>query len=391
MYDNGMSAQYNNAVQSLAISIVSFVPVILWGPPGTGKTSVLNSIAKAYNMHLETVMTNIREPSDFAGLPVIIDNEVVWAPPAWVKNLIRFYEETKKPSITFYDEISTARPAVQAAMLRPVLDGVVGDTALPPNNITVAAANPPDQAADGWDLSPPNANRFTHLKWELSALDIQRGFTKGWPEITLPKIDQSKKGRIKHAKTLVGSFVGAHPVYASQTLQEQEGEFDPSDLGFPTARSWEMVAKLYGTAKSARFFLPDGKSHAVSRGSIENLITGTVGKNAGEEFISFIDALDLPDPQEVLSQPETFPFPKRQDILYVLLNSVENAALNQGEEITANTWERWGDVLVRVLSEGYADVAYVFAKEWMSYRPENTRLNSKHSQAFGELFRKLEV
>lgn len=391
MLDNGMSEKYNNSVQSLAIAVMSPVPVILWGPPGAGKTSVLNDIAKSYNMHLETVMTNIREPSDFAGLPTIIDNEVVWAPPSWVKNLNRHYEETKLPSMTFYDEISTARPAVQAAMLRPVLEGVVGDTELPPNNITVAAANPPDQAADGWDLSAPNANRFLHLSWELTALDIQRGFTKGWPEIVLPRIHKSKNNRIKHAKTLIGSFVGAHPSYASQNMKEQEGEFEPSSLGFPTARSWEMVSKLYGTAKSARFFLPDGTSYAVSRHSIEDLITGTVGKDAGEEFISFIDALDLPDPREVLANPQTFPFPKRQDILYVLLNSIESASFNGEDHVKEEAWAQWGDVLVRVLEEGYADVAYVFAKDWMKHRPEGSRMGKQHAQAFGELFKKLEV
>src|SRR5205823_11964182 len=65
--------------------------------------------------------------------------------------------------------ISTAPPAVQAAMLRIVLERVVGDLELPPGVRVVAAANPPEQAADGWDLAPPLANRLVHLDWPVDA------------------------------------------------------------------------------------------------------------------------------------------------------------------------------------------------------------------------------
>ena len=59
-----------------------------------------------------------------------------------------------------FDEISTAPPAVQAALLRVVLERTVGDLRLPDAVSLVAAANTPEQAAGGWELSPPLANRF---------------------------------------------------------------------------------------------------------------------------------------------------------------------------------------------------------------------------------------
>lgn len=55
----------------------------------------------------------------------------------------------------FLDELSTAPPAVQAAMLGVALERRVGDLVLPRAVQVVAAANPPERAADGWDLSPP--------------------------------------------------------------------------------------------------------------------------------------------------------------------------------------------------------------------------------------------
>lgn len=389
--DNGMSNQYNHTVQALSIAILSRTPSILWGPPGVGKTSVLNSIAKHYGMHLEVVMANIREPSDFAGLPSVQGDQVNWIAPSWVKHLIDNHENNHKVGMVFYDEISTARPATQAAMLRPILEGVVGDTHLPPNVITVAAANPPDSAADGWDLSEPSANRFTHFDWTLTAADIHHGFTKGWEQVILPQLHKSYKERITHAMILVGSFVGANPYYANLRMKEQRGEFTASSMAFPTARSWETVAKLYGTAKSARFVLPSGESYPMPQESIEKLILGTVGEDAGTEFMHFLDALDLPDPREVLANPKGFTIPHRQDVLYTLLTSIENAVTNGNDTIEEPEWKQWGSVLARIVQEGYADIAYVFGKEWMKYRPSGAILDPEYRDTFSDLFRRLGV
>lgn len=391
MTNNGMSQQYNDSVQALALAIIARTPVVLWGPPGVGKTSIMEAIADHYNMHLEVVMASIREPSDFAGMPNVQGDETRWVAPSWVGRLNRAHNEEHRACMVFYDEISTARPAIQAAMLRPILEGVVGDTPLPPGVITVAAANPPDIASDGWDLAPPNANRFTHLDWTLTAQDIMQGFTRGWGSVVLPQLHKSRDRRIQHARQLVGSFVGANPYYANLPMQESAGEFEASSLGFPTARAWETVAKLYGTAKSARFFGPNGESYSATKASVEKLVLGTVGKDAGEEFLHYLDALDLPDPNQVLANPDSFEIPRRQDILYTLLISVENASLNGRTELSEDEWVRWGNVLSRIVTAGYADIAYTFGKEWMKYRPEGARLSRETQQTFSDIFKKLGV
>ena len=76
---------------------------------------------------------------------------------------------------------------MQAALLRVVLERVVGDLELPADVAVVAAANPPEQAADGWDLSAPLANRFCHLEWIADApgfaqgRDQRVGRNRSWP------------------------------------------------------------------------------------------------------------------------------------------------------------------------------------------------------------------
>ncbi|HWF72639.1 MAG TPA: AAA family ATPase, partial [Solirubrobacteraceae bacterium] len=58
-------------VEALGVAIAARVPVLLWGAPGTGKTSVITAMAAAAGWPCETVIASIREPSDFAGLPIV--------------------------------------------------------------------------------------------------------------------------------------------------------------------------------------------------------------------------------------------------------------------------------------------------------------------------------
>src|SRR6266516_2877504 len=79
-----MSAQ-NPAVEALGVAVAARVPVLLWGAPGTGKTSAIRAMAGAMGLPCETVIASIREPSDFAGLPIVVGGEVRFAPPAWAR------------------------------------------------------------------------------------------------------------------------------------------------------------------------------------------------------------------------------------------------------------------------------------------------------------------
>src|ERR1700710_2744626 len=138
----------SSALEALGIAVAARVPVLLWGAPGTGKTSVIRARADAAGWPCETVIASIREPSDFAGLPIVVDGRVDFAPPRWAVGLAEAGE-----GFAFFDEISPAPPAVQAALLRVVLERTVGDLALPDAVAVVAAANPPEQAAGGWGLA----------------------------------------------------------------------------------------------------------------------------------------------------------------------------------------------------------------------------------------------
>lgn len=167
-----------SVVETLAIALTARVPVLLWGAPGTGKTSVIRAMADAANWPCETVIASIREPSDFAGLPIVnrsdasaADARVDFAPPRWAVRLA-----AAGHGLVFFDEISTAPPAVQAALLRVVLERTVGDLALPDAVSVAAAANPPSRprtAGNSRRRSPTasatSTGRWTPARWRTAS------------------------------------------------------------------------------------------------------------------------------------------------------------------------------------------------------------------------------
>src|SRR6201999_702329 len=166
--------------------------------------------AAAAGWPCETGISSIREPSDFAGLPVVAGldgaTRVEFAPPRGATRLA-----DAGHGLVFFDEISTAPPAVQAALLRVVLERTVGDLTLPDEVAVVAAANPPEQAADGWDLSAPLANRFCHVDLPLHPRAVADGFVSGWPTPAPPRLRADWLTDVPVSRSWIGGFLTVRP------------------------------------------------------------------------------------------------------------------------------------------------------------------------------------
>ena len=335
-------------VEAMGIAVGAGVPVLLWGAPGTGKTSAIRAMASAAGWPCETVIAAIREPSDFSGLPVVLDGVVHFAPPRWAERLA-----TTGPGLLFLDEISTAPPAVQAALLRVVLERVVGDLTLPEEVVVVAAANPPEQAADGWDLSAPLANRFCHLDWQVDPTAFAQGLVGGWPLAVIPELPEGWDSGEEHAqaKAQVSAFVTVRPALVCAVPTDAAA----AGRGWPSPRTWDMAARLLTAAEVA----------GASSRSVNALLAGALGPGTGTEFLLWRSEMDLPDPEQVLAHPERFVVPERADRAYAALSAVAAA-------VAANpTVERWHAGWQVVIGVGKAtpDVAAVAARTLAQCRP----------------------
>jgi len=341
----------NATAEALGIAVAARVPVLLWGAPGTGKTSAIRAMADAMGLPCETVIASIREPSDFAGLPVVAGDSVRFAPPQWARRLA-----AAGSGVLFLDELSTAPPAVQAALLRVVLERTVGDLTLPPEVAVVAAANPPEQAADGWDLSAPLANRLCHLTWELTPRFIADGLAGGWAAPQVPLLPAGWAAAEQLHKGMVAAFLQVRPALAIAPPPNAA----EAGRGWPSPRTWEMAARLMTATDAAK---ASGQARSA-------LVRGAVGDGAGVEFLAWLVDMDLPDPEEVLADPASFRLPGRGDRAYAALASIAAAVAS---EPTPQRWAAGWRVL-GACAETAPDVAATAARVLARCRPDGTAL-----------------
>lgn len=331
--------------EAVGVAVAARVPVLLWGAPGTGKSSMVRAMADGLGVPCETVIATIREPADFGGLPVVHGGAVRLAPPMWATRLAEAGE-----GVLFLDEISTAPPAVQAALLRVVLERHVGELALPDGVTVVAAANPPQMAADGWDLAAALANRFCHLDWPATADDVVRGFTAGWPEV--PKAKAPDAESITAWKSRIATYLLRRPGQALALPTEAA----VAGRGWPSPRTWEMAAVLMAAADAS------GVDEQVRIA----LLGGVVGLGTAVELQEWLAEQDLVDPEALLADPGSADLPQRGDRLWAALSAVTAAVT---AEPTVERWQAAWRILARVAASA-PDVAAASARTLAANIPE---------------------
>ncbi|MFF0742833.1 AAA family ATPase [Streptomyces sp. NPDC004111] len=344
----------DSQLEALTLAVAADLPVLLWGEPGIGKTAALTQLAESLELPLTTVIASVHEPSDFSGLPIVGDDPaeqgVPMAPPDWAVRLVRAGR-----GLLFLDELSTAPPAVQAALLRLVLERRIGALRLPPGVRIVAAANPRSSAADGWELSAPLANRFVHLHWAHDHEVVVRGLGGTWPRATMPSLDPEKLPEaVAYARRAVCGMLAARPklVHRLPSSETRRGG------AWPSPRSWDMALSLiaFGTAAGS------------DREVLSQLIRGTVGDGPGLEMVAYLDRMDLPDPEQLLADPAAAELPERGDLRQATLDGVVAAVRNRPDRAR---WDAAWKLLVRAMETGAPDLIVVPATTLASLRQEN--------------------
>ncbi|MFI9414718.1 AAA family ATPase [Nocardia gamkensis] len=353
-------------LEALALAVAADLPVLLWGEPGIGKTAALTQLATDLDLPLTTVIASVHEPSDFSGLPVIGDDPaeqgVPMAPPDWAVRLVRAGR-----GLLFLDELSTAPPAVQAALLRLVLERRIGAVQLPPGVRIVAAANPRSSAADGWELSPPLANRFVHLQWIHDHDVVVRGLGGTWPHATLPRLAPEKLSEaVVFARRAVCTLLAARPALVHQIPSTETRRGGP----WPSPRSWEMTLWLIAFATAA----------GSSRDVLSLLVRGTVGDGPGFELLAGLDRMDLPDPEALLADPAGAALPERGDLRQAVLDGVVAAVRKRPEK---SRWDAAWALLVKASATGAPDLIVVPATTLATLRRDDWEVPAAIEQLAG--------
>lgn len=318
---------------TIEMCVLTRTPVVIWGEPGIGKTRRVEQMSARLRLPCETVIASIREPSDFGGLPALSDDGVFLHAPAWAKRLAR-----QGTGTLFLDELSTAPAAVQAALLRVALDRVVGDLELPKDVAVVAAANPPECAAGGFELSPPLANRFIHVEAEV---DVD-----AWLEWC--------GEQVREGLDLCASYIKHSP----QSLHRMPTDRSSAGLAWPSPRSWDQAGALIDKAIDLGV---SPRSPAVGA-----MVCGAVGEGAGIAFTEWVRSLDLPDPEWLLAKPHKWKVPRRGDVVYATLSSMLHVVKKNPTE---ERWRAAWKVLSQAIAGSQPDVAAGQAKALAKMRP----------------------
>ena len=250
-------------------------PVMLWGPPGVGKSQIIAQIAAWHKVPLIDIRLSQMEPTDLRGIPFRNQNLVEWSVPAMLPDSKRHGEQ----GILFLDEITSAPPTVSAAAYQLILDRRLGEYTVPQGWAIFAAGNRQGDRGVTYSMPAPLANRFTHYEVEANLDDWV-----AWAH----KVDIDER---------IIAFLRFRP--------DMLFDFDPAHnpVAFPSPRSWEYAHRALQKFVDVPELMLDG-------------LQACIGPSAGVELKAFIDNMaQLPDIDGILSGQDA-QVPKGIDLQY---------------------------------------------------------------------------
>jgi len=256
----------------------SNTPVMLWGPPGVGKSQIVAQIASEKQTQLVDIRLSQLEPSDLRGIPFRSEQGGVdWAIPKMLPDI----ERHGSKGILFLDEINAAPPSVSAAAYQLILDRQLGEYKVPDGWVIFAAGNRQGDRGVAYVMPSPLANRFSHYE-----LDADLGDWVNWALSN--GIDERVIGFLR---------------FRPELLFEYNSDLNP--IAFPSPRTWEFADRAL-------------KKFAEVPEHLSAALEAAVGQAAGIEFMAYIENLDkLPDIDTIL-RGEDVEIPDEVDLQYAV-------------------------------------------------------------------------
>jgi MoxR-like ATPase len=261
-------------------------PVMLWGPPGVGKSEMVRQVALRHQVPVIDVRLSQMEPSDLRGIPFRQGELVEWAVPGILPNAERHGTQ----GILFLDEITSAPPSVSAAAYQLILDRRLGEYQIPEGWAIFAAGNRQGDRGVTYTMPAPLANRFSHFDVEAHLDD--------WVAWAYQNnIDERVIAFLRFRPELLFDFDPAH-----------------NPVAFPSPRSWAFAHR--SLQKFAD--MPD---------LLQGALQACVGPAAGIELAAFVNSLDkMPDLDDIVAGKEV-PVPTEIDLQYAVAAALVGRAI----------------------------------------------------------------
>ena len=275
---------------TLRLVIRAKQPTFVWGPPGIGKSQIVQQTAASENLALIDIRAVLLDPVDLRGLPAVNgDGRAHWAIPEFLPR--------DGSGVLFLDELNAAPALVQASCYQLILDRKLGEYTLPDGWMVLAAGNRESDGAVTHRMPSALRNRFVHLEAETDLDD--------W------------------CKWALSANISPEVIAFLRFKPDLLHNFDKSARAFPTPRSWEFVDRIAKQQPGPAI------EHA--------LFSGTVGEGAAVEFSAFLRLYrELPSIDAILLDPQNSPVPTNPATCYAVATALARRTTNRtiGSAIT---------------------------------------------------------
>ena len=277
-------------------------PMMLWGPPGVGKSDIVSKVAQELGYRYLDVRALLLDPVDLRGIPWRDEhNHTRWAPPSFLPP-----ESSTEQYLINLEELPSAPPSVQSSLLQLLLGRGLGEYRLPPGAAIIGCGNRESDRANVYRMLTSMANRFVHIEVQPDQKDWMKWATQ--------------------------NDIHEDVMFFLQVRPELLHQFDPNskELAFPSPRTWHFVSNIH---KQQQPISPE-QERAIYR--------GTIGEGAAIEFCAFLRVCrEIPHPNHIITDPTNASVPDNMSTMQALCGSLYRMA----EDTTFDAIETYAERL----------------------------------------------
>ncbi len=277
-----------NELKDFLLEVAPIAPVFVWGPPGIGKSSVINQFSSEVGMECVPLLGSQLAPEDLIGIPQIQGDVSRFVPPSMIVRKSEF--------CLFIDELNIASSEIQKAFYSLILDKRIGEYTLPKGSIVIGAGNRSADSALVRQMPSALINRMIHVHLKVDhRIWLEWAVNNGVNQWVIEYI----KARPSHLATEIAPT---------------------NESPFSTPRAWHYVSNVLNAF-----------GENIKPNMLDALLYGSLTDHHATQFKAFVKQINykfaIP---KLLSGDEPWPSdPKDRDILLFLVNSAKEYLLKE--------------------------------------------------------------
>jgi len=266
-------------LSNFLLNVALVRPVFIWGPPGIGKSSIVQQFAAALGLPCVSLLGSQLAPEDLLGVPQIENGVSRFCPP---KSIAR-----QEPYCLFLDELNACSHEVQKSFYSLIHEQRVGEYVLPQGSIVIGAGNRAQDSAIVKPMSSALLNRMVHVHLHVSVRE--------WLEWALAN----------NIHALVLEYIRLRPDHLWTQPPKHEEPFS-------SPRAWHMVSDALHTY-----------GDKLTDNEIEVIAFGCLSPHHAGQFKAFFKQLSGRfQLEKILDGDAGWPHqPEDRDVLYFLAQS----------------------------------------------------------------------